>query len=53
MMRDDAAVRPSASPLLDLVEPARWQKLQDHFTSVMGIAIRTVSPSHELLVSPS
>jgi hypothetical protein len=39
--------------LLELVEPARWQKLQDHFASVVGVAIRTISPSHQLLVSPS
>lgn len=39
--------------LLDLVEPERWQRLQDHFASVLGIAIRTVSPSRELLVTPS
>ena len=39
--------------LLDLVEPSRWQRLQDHFASVLGIPIRTVNPSHQLLVNPS
>ena len=39
--------------LLNLVEPSRWQRLQDHFASVLGIPIRTVSPFHELLVNPS
>lgn len=39
--------------LLELVDPKRWQRLQDHFASVLGVAIRTASPSHELLVDPS
>ena len=39
--------------LLNLVEPSRWQRLQDHFASVLGIPLRTISPLHELLVSPS
>ena len=39
--------------LLELVDATRWQRLQDHFAHVLGIAIRTVNPSHELLVSPS
>ena len=38
--------------LLELVDIARWQRLQDHFAHVLGIAIRTVTPSHELLVAP-
>jgi len=50
-MADPAAGHQPA--LLDLVEPRRWQRLQDHFSSVLGIAIRTVSPSHDLLVTPS
>ena len=41
------------TPLLDLVDRARWQRLQDHFSGVLGITIRTISPSHELLASPS
>ena len=45
-----AAGRPS---LLDLVEARRWQRLQDHFANVLGITLRTVTPSHELLVTPS
>lgn len=43
----------SQPALLDLVEPRRWQRLQDHFAGVLGIAIRTVTPAHELLVAPS
>ena len=39
--------------LFDLVEPTRWQLLQDHFVSALGIPLRTVSPSHELLTTPS
>lgn len=39
--------------LIDLVEPPRWQRLQDHFASVLGAPIRTISPAHELLVNPS
>ena len=45
--------RTTSLSLLDLVDPKRWQRLQDHFTSVVGIPLRTVSPSRELLVSPS
>ena len=40
-------------PLLSLVEPGRWQRLQDHFAGVLGIPLRTFSPSRELLVNPS
>ena len=39
--------------LLDLVELDRWQRLQDHFTSVLGLPIRTVAPNRTLLVTPS
>ena len=39
--------------LLDLVEPPRWQRMQDHFASVLGVFVRTISPLHELLVNPS
>lgn len=44
-----------AQPLafLELVEPSRWQRLQEHFAVVLGITIRTVSPARELLVTPS
>ena len=46
--------RPAArSGLLDLVEPARWQRLQDYFANVLGLPIRTLDRSHQLLVSPS
>ena len=50
------AAGPSAEPrlsLAELVEPQRWQQLQDHFANVLGVALRTVSPSHELLSAPS
>jgi hypothetical protein len=39
--------------LPDLVEPSQWQRLQDHFANVLGIPIRTINPSHQLLVNPS
>ncbi|MBI4343466.1 MAG: GAF domain-containing protein [Candidatus Omnitrophica bacterium] len=39
--------------LLELIELERWQRLQDHFASVLGVAIRTVSPTHQLLANPS
>jgi len=39
--------------LLQLVDALRWQRLQDHFASVLGIPIRTVSASRQLLVPPS
>lgn len=42
--------RPS---LPDLIDPRRWQRLQNHFTGVLGVAIRTIGPSRELLVTPS
>jgi hypothetical protein len=39
--------------LLQLVEAGHWQRLQDHFAGVLGISLRTVSPSRQLLVAPS
>jgi len=39
--------------LLELVETRRWESLQDHFADVLGIALRTIRPSHELVVTPS
>lgn len=39
--------------LPELVEPLKWQRLQDHFANVLGIMLRTVSPTHALLTSPS
>src|SRR5688572_21461020 len=45
-----AADQPS---LPDLIEPRRWQRLQDHFASVLGVTLRTVSPSRQLLLAPS
>jgi hypothetical protein len=44
---------PSQAALLALVEATRWQRLQDHCAAVLGIPLRTVSPSRELLVAPS
>jgi len=44
---------PGRLGLLDLVEVGRWQRLQDHFADVVGIALRTVSPTHALVVNPS
>ncbi len=49
----DGRIPADPAALLDLVEPARWQRLQDQFASVLGILLRTVSPSHQLLVTPS
>lgn len=45
-----AADQPS---LPDLIDPRRWQRLQDHFASVLGVTLRTVSPSRQLLLAPS
>ncbi|MBI2093897.1 MAG: GAF domain-containing protein [Candidatus Omnitrophica bacterium] len=39
--------------LLELIHPPRWQSLQNHLTSVLGVPIRTVSPTRTLLVDPS
>ena len=39
--------------LPDLIEPRRWQRLQDHFANVLGVTLRTVSPSRQLLLAPS
>jgi hypothetical protein len=35
------------------VDAPRWQRLQGHFAGVLGIPIRTVSPSRDLLIAPS
>ena len=39
--------------LPDLVEPPRWQRLQDQLSRVLGVPLRTISPSHTLFVNPS
>ena len=39
--------------LLDLIDAHRWQRLQDHFANVLGVTVRTVSPSRALLATPS
>ncbi|MBI4342944.1 MAG: GAF domain-containing protein [Candidatus Omnitrophica bacterium] len=39
--------------LRQLVEPIRWQRLQDHFARVLGITLRTIASDHELLSVPS
>ncbi len=39
--------------LEDLVEPARWQRLQDHFANVLGLGLRTVTARRHLWSSPS
>ena len=49
----DSPAAADVPSLLDLIEPHRWQRLQNHFTGVLGIAIRTIGPSRELLVTPS
>ena len=49
----DGRDAPGHLALLELVEPARWQRLQDHFTCVLGVAIRTINPARQLLSNPS
>ena len=39
--------------LRQLVEPVRWQRLQDHFARVLGLTLRTIGSHHELLSAPS
>lgn len=51
MRADHAAAERPALP--ELVETRRWQSLQDHFANVLGIALRTINPSRELVVAPS
>ena len=56
MMNEGAAANPYESPeyrLLEVVETDHWQRMQDHFSEVLGVTIRTVSPKRELLVTPS
>ncbi|OGX29712.1 MAG: hypothetical protein A3B78_00905 [Omnitrophica WOR_2 bacterium RIFCSPHIGHO2_02_FULL_67_20] len=50
-MAGSGALEPPS--LLSLVEPARWQRLQDHFASVLGIPLRTLDLARKLLVNPS
>ena len=40
-------------PLLELVPPQQWQRLQDHFAEVLGIGLRTISHDKTLLINPS
>lgn len=49
----DGSVSAAPLSLAELVEPSRWQRLQDHFASVLGVPIRTITARHELLVNPS
>lgn len=39
--------------MLELIESSLWQRLQDRFTHVFGVPIRTIRPTHELLTQPS
>ena len=39
--------------MLELIESSLWQRLQDRFTHVFGVPIRTIRPSHQLLTQPS
>lgn len=50
MERATVTVHPS---LLQLVSATRWLKLQEQFAKVLGIPMRTVSPSGTLLLKPS
>lgn len=40
-------------PLLDAIASARWQRLQDNLTNVLGVPIRTLSTAHDLISTPS
>lgn len=46
-------MNPPDDTLLHLVDRDRWQRLQDHFTRVLGIPLRTVGADRQLLVNPS
>lgn len=37
----------------EVVATRRWQRLQDHFSNVLGLTLRTVSPSRHFLTTPS
>ena len=39
--------------LTDVIEEKRWLRLQDCFSNVLGMLVRTVSSSRDLLVEPS
>lgn len=39
--------------MLELIESSLWQRLQDRFTHVFGVPIRTIHPTHQLLTQPS
>lgn len=39
--------------MTELIGPDAWQHLQDHLSRVLGIPIRTLGRSHELLAHPS
>ncbi len=38
---------------MELVEPERWLRLQTHFSLVLGVGLRTISPSKAHLVDPT
>ena len=38
---------------MELIHRERWQRLQDHFSRVLAIGLRTVSPAKEILIPPS
>lgn len=39
--------------VLALIAALQWQRLQDHFANVLGVVLRTVSLSRQLLTTPS
>ncbi len=45
--------REANSSLLELIEPERWLRLQTRFSLVLGVGLRTISPSKTHLVDPT
>ena len=43
----------SLPSLSALIESFRWQRLQDHFSAVLGVLLRTMTPSRQLVADPS
>ncbi len=49
----DRAHETGRPDFLHIVDASRWQRVQDHCASVLGVPLRTVGPARELLVNPS
>jgi len=39
--------------LLDIVDKAQWQKIQDHFAKVLGVTLRTIDVNDNFLTTPT